>query len=265
MSSLTALQDHSGARGERKQVIRTAIVAAMPGELTPLVRGWRREKRNCVQLWRWRAGQAEWVAACAGAGQGAAERALKEIERDGPVAQIFSVGWAGALRRDREPGEAYRVRGVVDLPTNTRLATAPFASAQGDADIWLATATKVITEPKEKTDIAIGYYADLVDMEAIALARLAKARGVAFHCIKGVSDGVGDTLPDFNPFLAQDGRFKRLKFIVFALFHPRYWQALKQMGENSSKAAQRIAEQVLEILDPEGTVRKENGYPNFSG
>jgi adenosylhomocysteine nucleosidase len=245
---------------------RTAIVAAMPGELKPLVRGWRHEKRNRVHLWRWSAGQTEWVAACAGVGQNAAVRALKEIERDGPVASIFSVGWAGALRDDREPGKAYRVRGVVDLPTNTRLATSPIAATAGNSktagpDIWLATATKVVTQA-EKQYIAISYYADLVDMEAIAIARVAKARGVAFHCIKGVSDGAEDKLPDFNPFLTADGRFKQARFIVFALFHPRYWQALKQMGENSKKAAENIAVQVLEVLDPEGKIRKTNGDTN---
>jgi nucleoside phosphorylase len=314
-------------------VIRTAIVAALPGELKPLVRssgrGWRHEKRNRVHIWRWRAGELEWVAACAGVGQNAAARALAEIERDGPVAQILSVGWAGSLRKDREPGEAFRVIGVVDLPTNTRLRTSPFPplrqedgarmgqpgssraqlsqvpkgegpfdglragsgaptagsgtaqavpfqsrSAEGTEetgtmsihrDIWLATSTKVLTGEKEKTDVAISYYADLVDMEAIALARLARARGVAFHCIKGVSDGAEDILPDFNPFLGADGQFKQLKFIVFALFHPRYWQALKKMEENSKQAAQRIAELVLDLLDPEGTIRKTHGYPNISG
>ena len=251
-------------------MIRTAIVAAMPGELKPLVRGWRHAKRNRVHLWHWRAGQIEWVAACAGVGQNAAARALAEIERDGPVAQILSVGWAGALKSWYKPGEAYRVHGVVDLPTDTRLASASFKAVRTDEpavkrDIWLATATKAITEPKEKQDIAISFYADLVDMEAIAVARTAKARGVAFHCIKGVSDGAADILPDFNPFLAADGRFKRAKFIVFALLHPGYWPALKQMGENSKQAAQRIAELVLELLDPEGTIRKQNGYPNISG
>jgi adenosylhomocysteine nucleosidase len=244
-------------------VIRTAIVAAMPGELKPLVRGWRHGKRNRVHLWRWRAGELEWVAACAGVGQNAAARALAEIERDGPVAQILSVGWAGALRKDFKPGEAYRVYGVVDLPTNTRIKVSPFpplrqetGARTGQPDIWLATSTEVLTGAKEKTDVAIGYYADLVDMEAIALARLAKARGVAFHCIKGVSDGEDAVLPDFNPFLGADGRFRRLKFMVFALLHPGYWQALKQMGENSKQAAQRIAELVLELLDPAGTIRK---------
>lgn len=250
-------------------MIRTAIVAAMPGELKALVRGWKHERRNRVHIWRWRAGQLEWVAACAGIGQNAAARALAEIERDGPVAQVLSVGWAGALKDWFAPGEAYRVVGVVDLPTNTRLATAPFKvvqanRSQGTRDIWLATSTTVIPR-EQKQRVAVDYYADLVDMEAIAIARLAKARGVAFHCIKGVSDGADAVLPDFNPFLAPDGQFKRLKFIVFALFHPGYWQALKQMGENSKKAAQRIAELVLDLLDPEGTVRKQNGYPNFTG
>jgi adenosylhomocysteine nucleosidase len=313
--SVAAVQDHSGARGGCGQVIRTAIVAAMAGELKPLVhgaaRGWRHQRRNHVDLWRRQAGEVEWVAACAGVGQRAAERALAEIEKDGPVAQIISVGWAGALKDWYKPGEAYRVDGVVDLATNTRLRVAPFSPLRpkdgagmghpgssgfavsqvpkgkgpgaplispieaagstkdvarvGQQDIWLATATKVLTGAKEKADVAISYYADLVDMEAMALARVARGRGVAFHCIKGVSDGVDAVLPDFNPFLAADGRFKRAKFIVFALLHPGYWQALKQMGENSKRSAQRMAELVLEQLDPEGTIRRQNGDANFSG
>jgi adenosylhomocysteine nucleosidase len=249
---------------------RTAVVAAMPGELKALVRGWRHEKRNRVHLWRWRAGETEWVAACAGVGQNAAVRALKEIERDGPVASIFSVGWAGALKHTCEAGEAYRVAGVVDTVTNERTRASQFPTLRqndgarmGHPEIWLATATKVVTQA-EKKSIAVDCYADLVDMEAIAVARVAKARGVVFHCIKGVSDGAEDKLPDFNPFLTADGRFKQVRFIVFALFHPGYWQALKQMGENSKKAAENIAVQVMEILDPEGKIRKTNGDTNTS-
>jgi adenosylhomocysteine nucleosidase len=249
---------------------RTAIVAAMPDELKTLVRGWRHQKRNRVHLWRRRAGELEWVAACAGVGQNAATRALKEIERDGPVASIFSVGWAGALKHTCKPGEAYRVVGVVDTLTNERSRVSQFpplrqndGARMGHPDIWLATATKVVTQA-EKQSIAIEYYADLVDMEAIAIARVAKARGVAFHCIKGVSDGAEDELPDFNPFLTADGQFKRVRFILFALFHPGYWQALKQMGENSKKARENIAVQVLEVLDPEGKIRKTNGDSNLS-
>ncbi len=237
-------------------MIRTAIIAAMPGELKPLTGNWHHEKRNRIDLWRWRFDQGEWVAACAGAGQNAATRALAEVEKDGPVALALSVGWAGALSDSYLCGRAYRVSGVVDTLTGERFRTAP-----APADLWLATSPKV-ADAAEKQRLAAAYHAGLVDMEAAAIARLAAMRGIGFHCIKGVSDGFGDRLPDFNRFLTREGQFQTLRFTIFALFHPGYWPALKQMGENSKKASQSIAESVLDLLDPQETIRKRNGYPD---
>ena len=65
---------------------RVAVIAALPDELRELVRGWPREARNGVELWRLRRGGDEWFAACAGVGVDAAARALSEIEGDGPAA-----------------------------------------------------------------------------------------------------------------------------------------------------------------------------------
>jgi adenosylhomocysteine nucleosidase len=247
-------------------MIRTAIIAAMPGELKPLVRnpvgGWRHEKRNRVDLWRWRYDAGEWVAACAGAGQNAATRALAEIEKDGPVASVLSVGWVGALADAYLPGEAYRVTGVIDTLTGERFRVPQFkpASQTGSAklppEIWLATSPKV-AGAAEKQRLAATYKAGLVDMEAAAVARLAGMRGISFQCIKGVSDGLNDRLPDFNPFLTGEGRFQTARFALFALFHPGYWSALKQMGENSKKASGSIAKSVLGVLDPQGSIYRK--------
>jgi hypothetical protein len=52
-------------------------------------------------------------------------------------------------------------------------------------------------------------------------------------------------------------------FILYALLRPRYWPALVRMGENSRKAAERIAESLLEILDERGAIRKQDGYPDL--
>ncbi|HEX4029273.1 MAG TPA: nucleoside phosphorylase [Terracidiphilus sp.] len=246
-------------------MIRTAIIAAMPGELKPLVRGWRHEKRNRVDIWRWSYGAGEWVAACAGAGQNAATRALAAIEKDGPVASVVSVGWVGALSAAYEPGQAYRVAGVIDTLTGERFRVPQLPSprpkdganagrtASPQSDIWLATSAKV-ADAAEKQRLASTYRAGLVDMEAAAIARLAGMRGVSFQCIKGVSDGVDDRLPDFNPFLTRDGQFQTIRFTFFALFHPGHWSALKQMGENSRKASRSMAQAVLELLDPQGSI-----------
>src|ERR1035437_801308 len=103
---------------------RIAIIAAMPGELKPLTRGWRHQRRNGVDLWRWRFDQGEWIAACAGAGVVAATRAFAEVEKLGPVTTVISTGWAGALREELETSRAYWVAGVIDARTGERFETA---------------------------------------------------------------------------------------------------------------------------------------------
>jgi adenosylhomocysteine nucleosidase len=85
-------------------------------------------------------------------------------------------------------------------------------------------------------------------MEAAAIARLAAARAIPFFCVKGISDGYTDQLPDFNRFISENGRFHLARFVVFALQHPSYWPALIRMGENSKKAARAIAVNLLDLL-----------------
>ena len=101
----------------------------------------------------------------------------------------------------------------------------------------------------QKRLLAEAYGAGLVDMEAAAVARLARERAVRFCCIKGVSDGPGDRLPDFNRFLSPTGQFRFAPFALFALLRPWYWPALARMGENSKRASQNIAESLSDFLD----------------
>jgi len=236
---------------------RVAIIAALPGELKPLVKGWAHERRGSVDLWRWKFDEGEWGAACAGAGQSAATRAFAEIEKDGPVTLAISVGWAGALREDLECGKAYRAGGVIDVKTGET-----FQVSHWREELLVATSPKV-ADSLEKKRLASTYGAALVDMEGAAVARLAAMRGIPFYCIKAVSDGLNDRLPDFNRFFASDGRFQLARFVLYAAFHPRYWPALIRMGENSRRASKSIAESVLDFLDERGFIRERNGYPNL--
>jgi adenosylhomocysteine nucleosidase len=237
---------------------RVAIIAAMPGELKPLVRGWQHERRNRIDLWRWKTDKSEWVAACAGAGAGAATRAFAEVERDGAVSSVVSVGWAGALNEELEAGRTYWVSGLVDALTGERFrAESGWASGDlppksqnrglGYPGVLLVSSPKVADEA-EKRRLAAAYGAELVDMEAAAVARLAAMRRIPFFCLKGVSDSLKDQLPDFNRFISNDGRFKLLPFILFILIRPWHWLALMRMGENSRKAALGMKERLLENL-----------------
>ena len=250
---------------------RIAIIAAMPAELKPLTRGWQHLRSNGVDLWRRSFDGGEWIAACAGAGVERAAKAFAEVEKIGELDSVISTGWAGALREELVPGQAYDVSTVIDARTGERFRT-PYADSSvegtprsqnrdlGHPDLWLVTNAKV-ADAAEKQRLASTYQAALVDMEAAAIARLARMRGIPFYCIKGISDGYSDQLPDFNRFISKDGQFQLLRFVFFALVRPWNWRALIRMGENSRKAARGIAASVLDLLDESGNIRKLNGYP----
>jgi len=235
---------------------RVAIIAAMPGELKPLVRGWPHSTRNNVHFWAKRDSEEEWMAACAGTGQSAATRAFAAIEDGGPIDLVFSIGWAGALTADIATGTAHNIAGVIDARTGER-----FRCDAGAGERWLVT-SPIVANEAEKHRLAAAYKADLVDMEAAAIARLAQMRGIPFYCIKGVSDGFHDKLPDFNHFIRPDGQFNMAGLVLFSILRPWYWPSLVRMGENSSKASQSIRESLLDFLDGRGDIKERNGDPN---
>jgi len=222
---------------------RVAIIAAMPGEFKPLVTGWPHSTRDGIHFWAQRSEEEEWMAACAGAGQAAATRAFTAIEDGGPIDLVFSIGWAGALRAEIATGSAHNMAGVIDVRTGER-----FNCEAGAGNLWLATSPRV-ADRAEKRRLAATYDAALVDMEAVAIARLATMRAIPFYVIKGVSDSLNDRLPDFNPFLTPSGRFRTVPFALLSLVRPWYWPALLRMGENSRRASRSIAESLNDFLD----------------
>jgi adenosylhomocysteine nucleosidase len=223
-------------------VTRVAIIAAMPGELKPLVRGWPTSSRGNIHFWARRDEEEEWIAACAGAGQPAATRAFAAIEDGGPIDLVFSIGWVGALRPDLAPGTAHNVSGVIDARTGER-----FHCDAGSGNRWLVT-SPIVADQAEKQRLAFSYKADLVDMEGAAVARLAQMRGIPFYSIKGVSDGFDDKLPDFNRFIRLDGQFDLTAMVLFAILRPWHWPSLIRMGENSRKASLSLRDSLLDFL-----------------
>lgn len=216
---------------------RIGIIAAMPGELKPLVNGWQQEDRVYVG----RIGEIECIAASAGMGADAATRACGLVSGDGPLDALVSIGWAGALSCGVKPPTACVISEVIDSRTGERYRT---ESVEGQRLVTLDH----VARPDEKRKLAERYQAPLVDMEAATVARLASAKGIAFYCFKGISDGANDKLPDFNPFLGKDGQLRMAAFVAFALLHPKHWAALRLLGKNSKTAAANLARLVAESL-----------------
>src|SRR5215469_11286195 len=153
--------------------MRIGIIAALPGELKPLVKSWKRVKTSTARAKKWalRRGDDEWVAVCAGMGAEAVRRAFAEAERNGPLEMVLSVGWAGALLDEVSVGIAQVPTVVIDAQTGEQ-----FGLTQ-DKRKWRLVTTPQVADAKEKLRLAATYPgAVLVDMEAATVARMAAMR-----------------------------------------------------------------------------------------
>lgn len=217
---------------------RVGIVAAMPGELKPLVSGWKKLDGNA---WTGVVAGHECVAVAGGMGRDEATRACERVFATGPVDVLISMGWAGALSCGVKPPHAFEVKEVVDTQTGERFLT---GQEQGLRLVTLDHVAGV----KEKRELAESYRAVLVDMEAATVARLALARSVPFLCCKGISDGSTDVLPDFSRFISRTGQMQMGAFLAHVAVRPRYWRNLARMGSNSQKAAVALRGVIEEVI-----------------
>ena len=231
--------------------MRIGIIAALPGELKPLVRGWESRKAgNGTRAWTRRADGDEWIAACSGMGADAARRAFAEAEADGKLEMVLSVGWAGAVIPELQPGEVRALSVIVDAQTGER-----FHLTDGPRSLAVVTLAQV-ADAEEKLRVRNSYpNAAMVDMEAATIARLAQMRGIPVACIKGVSDGASSKLPDLSPFVDSMGRLRMGPLLCSVALRPVQWPMLAQLGRDSSKAAYAIRELVLKFMQEKNVDR----------
>jgi len=231
--------------------LRIGIIAALPGELKPLVRDWRAASlEDGTRTWTQAKGDDVWVAACSGMGAEAARRAFAGAEAEGRLDIVLSIGWAGALIPELQPGDAYVPSVVIDAQTGEQ-----FLLTDGERRLRLVTTARV-ADAEEKTRLRSSYSGVvMVDMEAATVARLAQMREVPFACIKGVSDGVGARLPDINPFITSKGQLRLIPFVVHITFRPKYWRAVAELGRNSDKAARAMCKLILEFMEEKNVDR----------
>lgn len=231
--------------------MRIVIVAALPGELRPLVRGWEKHRSGTkgVSLWRFLQDGDEVVAVCGGMGASAATRSFAAAEALGRPDVVLSVGWAGALDSGMRTGQCYVPSGVVDVQTGER-----FQLAEGSRQLLLAT-TPQVADRNEKRRLWRSYGAELVDMESATVARLAHIHQIPFCCFKAVSDGPDANLPDLNRFISAEGLMRMPAFLTHVALRPRFWKPLAKLGRNSSVASEALAEKITRFLQEKDVQR----------
>ena len=219
---------------------RIGIIAALAGELKPLVRGWSRQADGAFLTQR---GDLAAVAIAKGIGAARATQAVAIAETYGRLDAMVSIGWAGGASCGIQPGTAYEVGETIDASSGER-----YSGSKAASPIKLVTLDHVAGR-EEKRRVAETYGASLVDMEAATIARLAEMHNIPLLCIKGVSDAFDVRLPDLNAFIDQRGQMKMPRFLAHVALRPQYWLSLLHLGGHSAHAAEAMRDLILKFME----------------
>lgn len=214
---------------------RPVFIAALPREIASLVarRGWRADRtflgRN-IHLFE----HEDAIVACAGMGAHRATLAVEAALTLGPASELISAGWAGACTNWLAVGDVVRANIVIDAKTGERYLTAE--REQGARGQEVVVTVSAPASATEKQRLAMSYYASAVDMEAAAVARIARAREVPFRAIKAISDAYDFDLPGMDGFTTHDGQFREAAFALHLVVHPSLWKPVAILAKGSKLA-----------------------------
>jgi adenosylhomocysteine nucleosidase len=215
-----------------------AIIAALPREVSALVKGWERRQLP-GQIMVYTNGYA--VVACAGMGANRATLAVEAAIAAMPVTALISAGLAGACNSALGVGKVVRAGVVIDYDTGER-----FSNSQLNQ---VLVSTDAVASVIEKARLRSLYNADAVDMEAATVADLARTHGITFQAIKAISDAADFEVDGLSKFATTDGQFREGSFVLHAALRPMMWGKVIALGRNSGKALTALTEALRVELD----------------
>ncbi len=221
---------------------RLAIIAALPREVRGLVSGVPPDGDLLERgIHRHRFGSA--VVVTAGMGSVRASLAFEAALASGPLEVVISAGLAGSCISELRAGTVAEAGVVIDARTGERF------TAEHRATHIVLTTTASIASVGEKARLAAAYSAAMVDMEAATVARLARAHGLPFRAVKGISDAHDFELASLSRFEGKHGQFRTAAFTLHTALRPHHWRPAAKLGRESNRALGALWVRLREILD----------------
>lgn len=220
---------------------KIAIVAALPREISGLVRGTPPDselRRRGIHLHR---GENAVVAA-AGMGSARVTLAVEAALRVAEVELLVSTGLAGACSPEISAGEVVEASTVIDAKTGER-----FDCNISDSQHVLVTG-EAIAGVREKARLLATYSAAFVDMEAATVARLAAAKGLRFRAIKGISDAHDFEMESLSRFADARGHFRTGAFALHTALRPGSWSSAMRLGRESNRALAKLWSELRSVV-----------------
>ena len=240
----------------------TAVVAAMPEELAPLVaaipslRG--RKVRRGRPLHGW-LGDAEVVLACTGEGRERALQGTAEVLGSYSVDLLLGIGTAGGLTPALERGTlvvASRLHdGEVPGPGLDRAWIDRALAQRGTVDGTVLTSERILCSAAEKAAAHTRLAPEgpaVVDLESVAFAAAALQADTPCLIVRAVCDAAEDDLPlDLNRCRSADGGIDRFAVVRHAVFSPGAARELLRLRKRVAAASEQLARFVVALLQEE--------------
>ena len=217
---------------------RLGIIAAMPREIAPLVRGWQQPCNDRVEIWA----SDSAVVACAGMGTACVTRAAEAALTMG-ADTLVSAGYAGGLIDAAQTASVWIPATVIDAATGERFTTGIGRGTLVSVDI--------VAGAESKKSLAAKFGGDIVDMEAAAVARHAERRGIPFFAVKAVSDTRDAQMPDMQRF-TKNGKFLSSRFGIYMAVRPWLWPMVARLGRDSARAVRALNGELQGWIDAGG-------------
>jgi adenosylhomocysteine nucleosidase len=221
-----------------------AIVVALEREVRHLIRDWpSHEREHSGRRFRFFE-KGNVVLVCGGIGLEGARRATEAVIVLYQPSVVESAGFAGALEPGLRVGDVVEPRQVIDAADGSR------------SDTGIGSGTLVsfgsIAGREQKAKLARAFGAQVVDMEASAVARGAVAHGLPFRALKVISDEAEFAMPAMEKFVRADGQFRTSACAAHAAMRPWLWAPLIHLARNSGQASRVLCERLAERISRAG-------------
>ena len=224
---------------------KTAIIAAMERELSPLVKEWKKGTLSLGER-KFTFFESEGVVAViSGIGcQNAALAATAVVAQFHP-AVLMSAGLAGALIRSLKVGSIFTPSVVVDAANGAEYRCSA-ESSRVSGGVLVSASEIAGAEAKQK--LVCDFHALVVDMEAAGVAKVAQDANLDFHCVKAISDEADFAMPPMNKFIDAGGNFQTSKFAIWAALRPWQWFRVAALARNGNRATRALCDWLAKNL-----------------
>lgn len=229
----------------------TGIVVALPEELSTLTTH-KIAKGHCVFLTE------TIILAYSGAGASNAHAAAELLITQG-ANQLISWGCAGALSAELKSGDLVLADNLIDAEGNTIAVNIDWHQRAKTLLEYkpkfvlqcgsLLESKTLVSLSRDKQYLHQQTHALALDMESIAVAKVAHAHALPFLVIRVIADSVTMDLPEAVSYaLNEQGDVVLSKLLIFLLLHPSQLPSLIKLGQ-CFNAAKKTLKSVAQLLD----------------